>query len=109
MLCKFRIVIYRSYTKVRIQSYFSGIEIDPRRDIVGYTIELSAGNMRVDERMLEERPKGEIAIHRHIRPFEKCHHETANGQLIAQTTSTASDCRPSELENNLFGRNVGRR
>lgn len=88
---------------------FTGFETDPRRDPVGNTVELSSGNMRVDERMLEERPEGEVEVLRRAPAFEERQQSHRNGQSVAEAARAAGHCRPSEHQENAVRRAVGRR
>lgn len=87
---------------------FSGAETDPRRNPVGHTVELSAGNMRVDERMLEERPEREAEVHRHTPAFEQRDQPHRNGQPAAQAARVAGHRRSPEHQENPVRRAVGR-
>lgn len=79
---------------------FAGAENNTRRRFVGHTSELSAGHLRADERVLEERPEGTVAVRRHPRPFEERHQTARTGQPVAQAAGAAGHRRPPEPQEN---------
>lgn len=60
--------------------------------------------MRADERMLEERPEGAIAFHRHTRAAAEHHQAPRAGQSVAPATCVTHDRGPPEPEEDTVGR-----
>lgn len=82
----------------------AGIETGPGRRAAGDPAQLSPAHMRVDERMLEERPQGAPAVHRHLRPATERHETSRTRQPAAPTTRASCHRRPLELVEDSTGR-----
>lgn len=87
----------------------AGAKTDPRRRVAGHTAGLPARNLRADERLLEERPEGAVAVRRCVRPPEERDQAPGTGQPAAPAARVAVHNGPPEPEEDPVRGTVGRR